>query len=263
MAYKRVETVPSAEISAHGLTLLSLCGKETSQVVKALRDAFNKCGKRDFDRDFEDEKQKAQEGLSEIAKAAYEACLADMLRGISAYWARCDKNAGNRNGGESTTVDDKSTTVDDKATTVDDKSTTVDQLNKEVSNKGNKETNKEREKQTAAPPTLDEIKRFVGSEKLNIDAERFLEYYTEHGWPKDWHAKARRWDKTEYGTQPKKIPQLDYTQREYEEPPDKYTPQWLLDETAIRDTLESNGLEDTPQNRSRIKIINGRGTLVG
>ena len=52
------------------------------------------------------------------------------------------------------------------------------------------------------PPTLDEVKTYCLERNNNVDAERFIDYYTANGWKvgknsmKDWKAAVRTWEKT-------------------------------------------------------------------
>lgn len=56
------------------------------------------------------------------------------------------------------------------------------------------------------PPTLEEIKNYCLERNNDIDAERFLDYYTSNGWMvgknkmKDWRAAIRTWEKTQTKT---------------------------------------------------------------
>lgn len=58
-------------------------------------------------------------------------------------------------------------------------------------------------------PTLDEVRRFVTDQNLNVDPEAFIDYYTSVGWKvggkapmKSWKAAARNWHRSEYKKQP-------------------------------------------------------------
>lgn len=54
------------------------------------------------------------------------------------------------------------------------------------------------------PPTLEEVKEYCFTRNNNVDAERFIDYYTSNGWKvgknsmKDWKAAVRTWEKTSY-----------------------------------------------------------------
>ena len=69
---------------------------------------------------------------------------------------------------------------------------------------GNVEIEKEVEKDSTAPPTLEEVKAFANSRNSNIDPLRFYSYYSTGGWkdPKgnpigNWKQKFIKWENTE------------------------------------------------------------------
>ncbi len=80
--------------------------------------------------------------------------------------------------------------------------------NKDISIKDN--LNKDKtiniESKKFTPPTLDDIKNYCLERNNDIDAERFLDYYTSNGWMvgknkmKDWRAAIRTWEKTQTKT---------------------------------------------------------------
>lgn len=51
------------------------------------------------------------------------------------------------------------------------------------------------------PPTVEEVKAYCEERKNNVNAERFIDYYTANGWKigknamKDWKAAVRTWEK--------------------------------------------------------------------
>ena len=51
------------------------------------------------------------------------------------------------------------------------------------------------------PPTIDEVQAYCQERKNNVDAERFIDYYTSNGWKvgknpmKDWKAAVRTWER--------------------------------------------------------------------
>ena len=53
-------------------------------------------------------------------------------------------------------------------------------------------------------PTIDEVKEYCLQRKNNVNAERFIDYYTSNGWQvgrnkmKDWKAAVRTWEKNDY-----------------------------------------------------------------
>lgn len=79
--------------------------------------------------------------------------------------------------------------------------------NKELSTYelNNKELNNyESKRKRFTPPTLEEVKEYCFERNNNVDAERFIDYYTANGWKvgknnmKDWKASVRTWEKTSY-----------------------------------------------------------------
>ena len=51
------------------------------------------------------------------------------------------------------------------------------------------------------PPAIDEVKEYCAERQNNVDAEKFVDYYTSNGWKvgknpmKDWKAAVRNWEK--------------------------------------------------------------------
>ena len=85
-----------------------------------------------------------------------------------------------------------------------------------------KEKEKEKEKETSTPkhPTVEQVREYAAKAGLNLDAERFVDYYTANGWKvggrtpmKDWQAAARNWARRD---KPKTSKGFDYeNQRNY------------------------------------------------
>lgn len=56
------------------------------------------------------------------------------------------------------------------------------------------------------PPTLEEVQAYCFERQNQVDAERFIDYYTANGWRvgknpmKDWKASVRTWEKTSNST---------------------------------------------------------------
>ena len=52
------------------------------------------------------------------------------------------------------------------------------------------------------PPTLEEVKAYCAERRNNVDAQRFVDYYTSNGWlvgknkMKDWRAAVRTWERS-------------------------------------------------------------------
>ena len=68
------------------------------------------------------------------------------------------------------------------------------------------EQKNELKKSTASrftPPTLEEVQTYCFERGNNVDAERFIDYYTANGWKvgrnsmKDWKAAVRTWEKSD------------------------------------------------------------------
>lgn len=75
------------------------------------------------------------------------------------------------------------------------------------------EIDKEREKKKRfTPPTLQEVKDYCLERGNNVDAQRFVDYYTSQGWKvgkhpmKDWKAAVRTWERN---SKPKRAEELD------------------------------------------------------
>jgi len=67
-----------------------------------------------------------------------------------------------------------------------------------------KEEEKEKKKENVkrfSPPTIEEVKAYCAERKNNVDAQRFVDYYTSNGWlvgknkMKDWRAAVRTWER--------------------------------------------------------------------
>lgn len=86
-----------------------------------------------------------------------------------------------------------------------------------------KEKEKEKEKETSTPkhPTVEQVREYATKAGINLDAERFVDYYTANGWKvggrtpmKDWQAAARNWARRDKPAKPSKG--FDYeNQRNY------------------------------------------------
>ncbi len=57
------------------------------------------------------------------------------------------------------------------------------------------------------PPTIEEVTAYCKERKNNVDAEKFVDYYTANGWVqgkgkpvKDWKACVRTWERNNYST---------------------------------------------------------------
>lgn len=82
----------------------------------------------------------------------------------------------------------------------------IDKNKKENENREDIEEKKELKKSKTAsrftPPTLDEVKAYCSERGNNVDAQRFIDYYTANGWKvgrnsmKDWKAAVRTWERS-------------------------------------------------------------------
>lgn len=75
-------------------------------------------------------------------------------------------------------------------------------------NKNRIEDNKNKKENAFVPPTLDEVKSYVGEKGLSVDAEQFYNYFTEGKWVdskgnkvKSWKQKILTWNG--YASKPK------------------------------------------------------------
>ena len=82
--------------------------------------------------------------------------------------------------------------------------------NNTSNNTSKKDIGEEPKRKRFVPPTLEEVKAYCIERKNNVDAERFIDYYTSNGWQvgknkmKDWKAAVRTWERNGYsdkGTQ--------------------------------------------------------------
>ena len=77
-----------------------------------------------------------------------------------------------------------------------------DRLGKESIGEGSPEGEKRTAKRFT-PPTVDEVKAYCKERGNQIDADRFVDYYTANGWMagrnkmKDWKAAIRNWERRE------------------------------------------------------------------
>ena len=74
------------------------------------------------------------------------------------------------------------------------------QSNTNISN--TKESNTKRIRFT--PPTVEEVEAYIAEKGYNVDAHRFIDYYTSNGWRvgkspmRDWKAAVRTWSRNNY-----------------------------------------------------------------
>lgn len=72
-----------------------------------------------------------------------------------------------------------------------------------------------KERRESSAPSLEEVRSFIGKEKLTIDADRFYNFYAGQGWKtssgypiRDWKAKARSWQSTERKQKSEQLPEF-------------------------------------------------------
>lgn len=76
-------------------------------------------------------------------------------------------------------------------------------VSKELESESEKSDASQAESRTTrfTPPTLEEVKAYCAERKNNVDAQRFVDYYTSNGWlvgknkMKDWRAAVRTWER--------------------------------------------------------------------
>ena len=108
------------------------------------------------------------------------------------------------------------------------------------------------------PPTPDDVRTFCQEDGIQVDADRFCDYYASRGWKvgaspmKDWRAAVRNWARRDAGQAPAPAPVKrssagDYEQRDY-----SGIQQQAMDRTEQRimeRLCKQNGLWDYEFNR--------------
>lgn len=86
-----------------------------------------------------------------------------------------------------------------------DISVTKDHESKSKSIEKELEIEKEVKRKRFIPPTLEEVQAYCTERQNDVDAERFIDYYTANGWTqgkgkpvKDWKACVRTWERSGY-----------------------------------------------------------------
>lgn len=127
------------------------------------------------------------------AKAAYEERCAKNQRNIEKRYARQDD----------TTVYDgirTNTNVYETYQTKDKTKTKTKTKDNSLPPDGVSDTRAKR----FTPPTLDDVSAYIRERGSNVDAQRFLDFYTAKGWMvgknpmKDWKAAVRTWEKRDF-----------------------------------------------------------------
>lgn len=83
---------------------------------------------------------------------------------------------------------------------------------------------KKSKRKTFTPPTLEEIKKYVTEKKLQVDFNKFYDYFTEGNWidskgnkVKNWKQKILTWNGYSKATKEEKKNYENYEQRQYED----------------------------------------------
>lgn len=84
---------------------------------------------------------------------------------------------------------------------------------KKIEEEREEDTQKKRDVLRFAPPTVDEVRSYCRERGNQVDAQRFIDYYTSNGWKvgrnpmKDWRAAVRTWERSGAGSsqKPEKI----------------------------------------------------------
>lgn len=95
-----------------------------------------------------------------------------------------------------------------------------DSDNESVLKEREKRIKKKEKEKPKPPPTVEQVREYAAKAGINLDAERFVDYYTANGWKvggrtpmKDWQAAARNWARRD---KPKPSKGFDYeNQRNY------------------------------------------------
>ena len=143
--------------------------------------------------------------LPEHLRKSTEEIFAKIDEDRKAYTDKCEQMRLNRIKREQTLTNDnkrEQTLSNDVQMPTNNKDKDKDKDNNTLTGI-NKESTKERANKSPVarfvPPTLEELKKFITDNSLNVDAEGFFDYYTGNGWKvgknsmKDWKATARNW----------------------------------------------------------------------
>lgn len=130
--------------------------------------------------------------------------IADEIdRDKSAYSETCRKN---RENGAKATERHRTPPAATERLPEEPKGTQIDKV-EGIRNKEYKETlpigsAKKTGRAIFTPPTVEEVRSYCAERMNNVDAERFVDYYTANGWKvgknpmKDWRAAIRTWERT-------------------------------------------------------------------
>lgn len=92
----------------------------------------------------------------------------------------------------------------DSGTTAEQQHNNTNNNVKECINNDNNIIGEKQKRKRFLPPTVEEVKAYCLERKNNVNAEKFIDYYTSNGWQvgknkmKDWKAAVRTWEKNNY-----------------------------------------------------------------
>ena len=163
--------------------------------------------------------------LSGTAKVAFGFIKPQIDRNAGKYEAKVErmakarsKNPNNNQTNISQKSDSNQTNISSDNVNVNDNDNVNDNVNENVNVNGNGGGNGNvHDAETAAAPTLNEIKLFFQIIGSKADPKRFFEYYGPEALSNmDWRAKAKEWKETEYNRTPKvnSFEQHDYSDDE-------------------------------------------------
>lgn len=144
---------------------------------------------------------------------AFDFIREDIDRTEQAYKSKCEKNRENR-----------LSAIDNNR----QRSSTSDNVpaQKEKYKEKDKEKDKENTRETQkrfTPPTVEEVAAYCRERNNGINAQHFVDYYTQGNWilkngrkMSDWKAAVRTWEGNGYHNTPAKtVPAQQYSQRDY------------------------------------------------
>lgn len=136
----------------------------------------------------------------------------------NAYRAKCEKNKSIR----LTALDNERQRT---STNVNERDLYKDNTKTNINNNTLKGIKKEKPQKRFTPPTVEEVSEYCRERNNGIDAQHFVDYYTQGGWVlkngrkmQDWRAAVRTWEGNGYhNNKPvlKTVPAQQYEQRDY------------------------------------------------
>ena len=85
-----------------------------------------------------------------------------------------------------------------------DTQVSIGKVSQEIELEKGKSEDKKPARPRFTPPTLEDVKAYCIERGNNVDAQRFIDYYTANGWKvgknpmKDWKASVRTWERNSY-----------------------------------------------------------------